>query len=80
MGDPTCFANCGRNFLKPTITIVAPKLVVTLRKRELDVVLSAFGQDEAFWKAAAATPVPVPYKAGQAPTPFERAVSMPEPF
>ena len=38
-----CFRECAARFLRPTLELVAPKVVVTLGVGALDAVLSAFG-------------------------------------
>ena len=50
--DPTWFANCGSRFLKPTVEVVRPRVVVTLGEQAYRAVASVYGLRRMPFKAA----------------------------
>ena len=56
----SCATECGRRFLRPTIELVAPRVVVSLGGRAMGAVCRAFGlEPPASLAAAAAIPIPL---------------------
>jgi uracil-DNA glycosylase len=50
------FANCGNRFLRPTIDLIAPKVVVTLGERAYCAVMAAYGTPQIPFRKAVERP------------------------